>query len=73
LIQIEDNCESGGTVIGAFLSFTLGNNFRCGSNTLITDSDWHLDDLRVGKPKTIVTGGNFRLGINSVVLKGVFI
>lgn len=73
VIQIGDNCGFSGTVIGAFLSITLGNNVRCGSNTLITDSDWHLDDPRVGKPKPIVIGDNVWLGVNAVVLKGVSI
>ena len=28
-------------VIGAFKYIKIGNNVRCGANTLITDSDWH--------------------------------
>lgn len=73
IIKIGNNCGFSGTVIGAFVSITLGNNVRCGANTLITDSDWHLDDPRVGKPKPIFINDNVWLGVNSVVLKGVTI
>ena len=73
VVQIGDNCGFSGTVIGAFLSITLGNNVRCGANTLITDSDWHLDDPRVGQPKPVFINDNVWLGVNSVVLKGVTI
>lgn len=73
LIKIGDNCGFSGTVIGAFVNVTLGNNVRCGANTLITDSDWHLDDPRVGKPKPVFIADNVWLGVNSVVLKGVTI
>ncbi len=73
LIKIGDNCGFTGTVIGAFVNITLGNNVRCGANTLITDSDWHLDDPRIGKPKAVFIDDNVWLGVNSVVLKGVTI
>lgn len=73
IIKIGDNCGFSGTVIGAFVNITLGNNVRCGANTLITDSDWHLDDPRVGKPKPVFIDDNVWLGVNSVVLKGVTI
>jgi acetyltransferase-like isoleucine patch superfamily enzyme len=73
VIRIGDSCGFSGTVIGAFKSITLGNNVRCGANTLITDSDWHLDDLRSGAPAAVVIGDNVWLGVNSVVLKGVTI
>jgi len=72
-VIIGDNCGFTGTVIGAFEKITLGNGVRCGSNTLITDSDWHLDDKRVGKPKQVTLGDNVWLGVNAVVLKGVSI
>ena len=72
-IEVGKNCGFSGTVIGAFKSVKLGNNVRCGANTLITDSDWHLDDYRVGEPKEVVIGDNVWLGINVVVLKGVTI
>ncbi len=72
-IQIGNNCGFSGTVIGAFESVILGNNVRCGANTLITDSDWHLDDPRAGEVKPVIIKDNVWLGVNAVVLKGVTI
>jgi acetyltransferase-like isoleucine patch superfamily enzyme len=72
-IIIGNNCGFSGTVIGAFKSIYLGNNVRCGANTLITDSDWHLDDPRSGMPADVVIEDNVWLGVNSIVLKGVTI
>lgn len=72
-IEIGDGCGFSGTVIGSALSITLGNNVRCGANTLITDSDWHFDDPRVGKDKPIIIGDNVWLGYGVKVLKGVHI
>ena len=51
----------------------IGDNVRCGANTLITDSDWHLDDPRVGNSQPITLKDNVFLGVNSTVLKGVTI
>ena len=70
-INIGNNCGFSGTVIAAFKNIHLGNNVRCGANTLITDSDWHLDDPRVGVSKEIFIDDNVWLGVNSVILKGV--
>lgn len=72
-IRIGDHCGFSGTVIGAFKSIKLGNHVRCGANTLITDSDWHLDDPRSGTPAEVVIEDNVWLGANSIVLKGVTI
>ena len=72
-IIIGDRCGFSGTVVGAFKSITIGNNVRCGANTLITDSDWHLDDPRSGIPKDVIIEDNVWLGVNSVVMKGVTI
>lgn len=72
-IEIGNNCGFSGTVIGAFKRIEIGNNVRCGANTLITDSDWHLDDPRSGKSSDVVIGDNVWLGVNSVILKGVTI
>lgn len=72
-IGIGNNCGFSGTVIGAFKSIKIGDNVRCGANTLITDSDWHLDDLRIGEPADVIIDDNVWLGVNSVVLKGVTI
>lgn len=70
-IIIGKNCGFSGTVIGAFKEINIGNNVRCGANTLITDSDWHLDDNRSGEVKSIHIGDNVWLGVNTVILKGV--
>jgi acetyltransferase-like isoleucine patch superfamily enzyme len=72
-IQIGNDCGFSGTVIGAFRSIKLGNNVRCGANTLITDADWHLDDPRSSTPREIIIEDNVWLGVNSVILKGVTI
>jgi acetyltransferase-like isoleucine patch superfamily enzyme len=72
-IVIGDNCGFSGTVLGAFKDITIGNNVRCGANTLITDSNWHNDDPRAGQPSPIKIEDNVWLGVNVVVLKGVTI
>jgi acetyltransferase-like isoleucine patch superfamily enzyme len=73
IVEIGNNCGFSGTVIGAFNKIVLGNNVRCGANTLITDSDWHLDDPRSGKPSPVYIADNVWLGVNVMVLKGVSI
>ena len=72
-IIIGDKCGFSGTVVSAFLSITIGNNVRCGANTLITDSDWHFDDPRSGLSKAILIENNVWLGEGVKVLKGVTI
>ena len=72
-IKIGDNCGFSGTVVRAFKSISIGNNVKCGANTVITDGDWHDDDPRSSGPKEIIIGDNVWLGLNSVVLKGVTI
>ena len=72
-IEIGNNCGFTGTIIGAALHIKLGNNVRCGANTLITDTDWHTDDYRTGKDKEIIIEDNVWLGYGVKVLKGVTI
>ncbi len=72
-IIVGDGCGFSGTKVGAFLSVEFGENVRCGANTLITDGDWHLDDIRVGDPKPVVIGDNVWLGYGVIVMKGVTI
>lgn len=72
-IIIGDNCGFSGTVIGSFNKIVIGNNVNCGANTLITDSDWHLNDPRSGKPKPVIIGNNVWLGYGVIVMKGVSI
>ena len=71
ILKVGDGCGFSGTVIGCFEGITLGNNVKCGANTLITDSDWHPEDPRGGKCKPIIIEDNVWLGVNVVVLKGV--
>lgn len=73
LIEIGNNCGFSGTVIGCARSIKIGNNVRCGANTLITDTDWHWDDPRVGVDKPIVIKDNVWLGYGVKVLKGTLI
>lgn len=72
-IKVGDNCGFSGTVIGAFTCIVIEDNVRCGANTLITDSDWHLDDPRSGTPSPILIKRNVWLGEGVKVLKGVTI
>lgn len=70
---IGDHCGFSGTTIGCFERIELGNSVRCGANTLITDSDWHGDDPRVGPPRPVKIGDHVWLGYGVIVLKGVTI
>lgn len=72
-LVIGNDCGLSGTVIGVFKEVVLGNNVRCGANTLITDSDWHSDDSRVSGPKSVIIEDNVWLGYGVVVMKGVTI
>lgn len=72
-IIIGNNCGFSGTVIGSAIRIVLKNNVRCGSNTLITDSDWHMDDPRSGKARPVIIEENVWLGEGVKVLKGVHI
>lgn len=72
-IEIGNNCGFSGTVIAAATYIRLGNNVRCGANTLITDTDWHTDDCRSGGNKPVIIEDNVWLGYNVKILKGVHI
>jgi acetyltransferase-like isoleucine patch superfamily enzyme len=72
-LVIGNNCGFSGTTIGCFKEIIISDNARCGANTVITDSDWHLNDVRSGKPKRVVIEENVWLGYGVVVLKGVTI
>lgn len=72
-IEIGNDCGFSGSIIAAFKSIKIGNSVRCGANTLISDSDWHEDDYRSGVIKEIIISDNVWLGVNVVILKGVFI
>lgn len=70
-IVIGNNCGFSGTVLGAFETIEIGNNVIVGSNCLITDSDWHPHDPRIGKPKPVKIGNNVWIGYGAIVMKGV--
>jgi acetyltransferase-like isoleucine patch superfamily enzyme len=72
-LVVGNGCGFSGTVVGCFSEIIIGDNVKCGANTLITDSDWHLDDPRAGIPSPINIGKNVWLGVNVTVLKGVTI
>lgn len=72
-IIIGNNCGFSGTVIWASTCIKLGDNVRCGANTVIYDNDGHFDDPRAGKAKPIEIGNNVWLGYGVKVLKGVTI
>jgi len=72
-LKIGNNCGFSGTVIGCFNEITIGNDLKCGANTLITDSDWHLNDARSSPPKPIKIGNNVWIGYGAIIMKGVTI
>jgi acetyltransferase-like isoleucine patch superfamily enzyme len=72
-LEIGNYCGFSGTVIGCFKDIIIEDNVRCGANTTITDSDWHLDDPRSGPVKPIHIHKNVWLGTGVLVLKGVTI
>ena len=72
-IYIGDNCGFSGTVIAAALKIKVGNNVRCGANTLITDTDWHHGDVRVGQDAIVIIHDNVWIGYGVKILKGVTI
>lgn len=72
-IEIGEGCGFSGTVVGSAKYIKIGNNVRCGANTLITDTDWHSDDPRAGESKPVVIDDNVWLGYGVKVLKGVHI
>ena len=72
-IHIGPNCGFSGTVIGCAAKIVIGENVRCGANTLITDTDWHTDDPRTGPDAPVKIEKGVWLGVNVTVFKGVTI
>lgn len=72
-IEIGNNCGFSGTSIRCFEHIKIGNNVRCGANTLIMDGDAHFDDERTSPPKPIFIEDNVFLGAGVTVRKGVTI
>lgn len=73
VVEIGNNCGFSGTVIGAAKYIKIGNNVRCGANTMITDTDWHPEDFRSGADAEVIIEDNVWLGYNVKILKGVSI
>lgn len=73
VLKIGDNCGFSGTSIWCFDKIIIGNNVRCGANTLIMDGDAHFEDPRTSNPQPIILKDNVFLGANVVVKKGVTI
>jgi len=73
VLDIGNRCGFSGTVIGCFEKITIEDDVRCGANTTITDSDWHLGDPRSGKPSPVHIHRNVWLGVGVTILKGVSI
>lgn len=72
-IEIGNNCGFSGTSIWCFEHIKIGNNVRCGANTLIIDGDAHFDDKRTSPPKPIFIEDNVFLGAGVIIRKGVTI
>lgn len=72
-IIIGNNCGFSGTSIWCFKSIKIGNDVKCGANTLIMDGDAHYEDCRTTPPLSIVIEDNVFLGANVTVKKGVTI
>ena len=72
-VIIGKECGFTGVSIGATQKIIIGQNVRCGNNTMIMDTDWHWNDLRAAPNAPVVIGDNVWLGINVTVMKGVTI
>jgi len=72
-IEIGSGCGFSGTAIVCATKIVLGENVRCGANTLIIDTDGHADDPRATADAPIVIEKGVWLGLNVTVLKGVTI
>ena len=76
-LKIGDSCGFSGTVIAAAESIILGDRVMCGSNTTITDTDWHglhpSKRRMPGRTAPVVLEDDVFIGLGSLVLKGVTI
>lgn len=70
-VEIGNNCGFSGTSIWCFCNIKIGNNVRCGANTLIMDGDAHFEDKRTSQPQPIIIEDNVFIGAGSIVRKGV--
>lgn len=72
-LTIGNNLGMSSSTITCFKKIDIGNNVRIGANCVIADGDFHLDDPRVGEPKSIIIENNVWLGYGVIVMKGVTI
>lgn len=73
VIKIADETGMSSTTINCWDTISIGQRVRIGANCVIMDSDFHIDDSRVGSPKPIFIDDDVWLGANVVVMKGVHI
>ena len=71
ILSIDSDSGLSGTVFGCFVKITIAKNQKIGSNSLITDGDWHSSDTRSGEPKPVNIGDNVWVGKGVKKLKGV--
>ena len=71
ILSIDSGSGLSGTVIGCFDKIIIGKNVKIGSNSIITDGDWHSSDTRSGEPKPVNIGDNVWVGEGVKILKGV--
>jgi len=78
-LVIGNNVGMSGVYISAFSKITISDNVLIGSNTIITDSDWHPKDAlrrfngENGKTLPVHIGENVWIGANVQIFKGVTI
>ncbi len=72
-IEIGSGCGFSGVSLSSAVRVTLGNNVRAGANVIITDTDWHSGDLRVGPPRPVWIGDDVWIGTGAIILKGAHI
>ncbi len=78
VIEIGEGSGFSGVTIGALEKVSIGKNFMCGANVIISDYDWHnTDPLRrhekCTEAKPVVIEDNVFVGVNSIIWKGVTI
>lgn len=77
IVKIGNKCAFSGTSIGAKEYIEIGNNVLVGTNSIITDFDWHSknpldrDNPALIKSAKVVIADNVWIGANCTILKGV--
>lgn len=72
-IYIGKNSGMTGGSINCWKSVRIGSNVKIGANTVISDSDFHLDDYRSNPPQSVFIGDKVWLGYSCYINKGVTI